>query len=324
MKAIRVHECGGPEVLKLEEIPTPSPGRGQVLVRIHAVGVNPVDTYIRGGMQGRRPTLPYTPGSDAAGVLESIGPDVTGWSAGDRVYIGGTSEGGYTGSYAEYAVCSLDQVHPLPANATFQQGAAINVPYGTAWRALFDRAGGRPGESVLVHGGSGGVGIGAIQMARAHGMTVLATAGSPRGMELIRREGAHLAVDHTSAGYLDRIREATAGRGVDVVLEMLANVNLDQDLGLLAPRGRVVVIGNRGRVEIDARQLMSRDAAVFGMALLNTPPEELARVHAGIIAGLEHATLRPVVGEEFALAEAARAHEAVMRPGAHGKIVLIP
>jgi NADPH2:quinone reductase len=324
MKAIRVHACGGPEVLHLEEVAAPVPAGGQVLVRIRAVGVNPVDTYIRAALHGRKPDLPYTPGSDAAGTIEAMGAGVSGWAVGDRVYLSGTASGGYAGAYAEQAICSTAQVHRLPANVTFQQGAAMNVPYATAWRALFDRASARPGESVLVHGGSGGVGTAAIQMARAHGMTVLATAGTARGLELVVREGAHHAFNHAAPGYVDAIGQATGGQGVDVVLEMLANVNLDADLGLLAPRGRVVVIGNRGRVEIDARQIMGRDGAILGMALLNASPQELARVHAGLIAGLESGTLRPIIGREFALGDAARAHEAVLQPGAYGKIVLVP
>lgn len=324
MKAIRVHEIGGPEVLKLEDVPDPVPGPGQVLVRIKAIGVNPVDTYIRSAAQGRKPTLPYTPGSDAAGLVDAVGPGVTSVSPGQRVYTGGTSAGAMVGSYAELAVCDLTQVHPLPDSVSFSQGAAINVPYATAYRALFQRAHARPAETVLVHGGSGGVGTAAIQLARAHGMNVIATAGTDRGMALIREQGAHHAVNHREANYLERISSLTGGRGVDLILEMLANVNLDRDLGLLALRGRVVVIGNRGRVEIDARQAMSKDAAILGMMMPIAPADELASLHAALVAGLEAGTLKPVIGQELPLAQAARAHEAVMEPGAYGKIVLVP
>ena len=168
MKAIRVSEYGGPAVLKLEEIPTPQPGPNQVLVRNHAVGINPVDTYLRSNTDNRGPKLPYTPGGDAAGVIEAVGSGVTAVKPGDRVYVGGTA----TGAYAEYAVCEQAQVHPLAANATFAQGAAVNVPYATAYHALFNRAHGEAGETVLVHGASGGVGIGAVQLARARGLRV--------------------------------------------------------------------------------------------------------------------------------------------------------
>jgi NADPH2:quinone reductase len=155
MKAIRVTEYGGPSVLKIDEIPVPRVGPSQVLVRNHAVGVNPVDTYLRSNTDNRGPKLPYTPGSDAAGVVEAVGSGVTAVAPGDRVYLGGTS----TGAYAELSLCEQTDVHPLPANVTFAQGAAVNVPYATAYHALFHRGHGEAGETVLVHGASGGVGI---------------------------------------------------------------------------------------------------------------------------------------------------------------------
>ncbi len=324
MKTIRVHETGGPEVLRYEDAPEPVPGPGQVLVRIHAAGVNPVDTYIRAGAPGRSPALPYTPGSDGAGVVEALGDGVAYVAVGDRVYLAGTVAGPYAGTYAEKAVCDASHLYRLPARVSFAQGAAVNVPYATAYRALFDRADAKPGETVLVHGGSGGVGIGSIQLARAAGMRVFATAGTARGQALVLEQGAHAVFDHTAPDYLSAILRATEGRGVDVVIEMLANVNLDKDLGLLAPRGRVVVVGNRGRVEIDARQTMGRDAAILGMTLMNATPQDRVRIHAALVAGLENGTLRPVVGRELPLSAAAEAHVAVIESRAYGKIVLVP
>jgi NADPH2:quinone reductase len=214
-------------------------------------------------------------------------------------------------------------VVPLPDTLSYQQGAAMGVPYATAWRALFMRAHARPGETVLVHGASGGVGIGAVQMARACGMRVIGTAGTDAGLTLVREQGAHEVLNHHEPDYLQKLMPLTGGRGVDVVLEMLANVNLDRDLDIIAPRGRIVVIGNRGRVEIDPRKAMGKDAAVIGMLLFNTPPEELREIHAGLGAGLERGTLKPVVGKQFPLADAPKAHMAVMEPGALGKIVLV-
>lgn len=321
MKAIVVREFGDPTVMRVEEVPTPAPGSDQVLVRLRAAGVNPVDTYVRRGVYARRPHLPYTPGADGAGTVHAIGARVTRFAPGDRVYVTATVAGPY-GSYAEYAVCDPAQIHPLPHNVSFAQGAALGVPYGTAYRALMQRAAARPGETVLVHGGSGGVGTAAIQMARAAGMTVLATAGTREGLKLAADLGATHAFNHTDADYTDRILAATGGAGVDVILEMLANVNLNRDLAMLARFGRVVVIGNRGTVEIDPRQAMSRDADIRGMILFNTPPEDMAEMHAAIVAGLRDGTLKPVVGRELPLEEAPRAHDAVMAPGAHGKIVL--
>ena len=318
MKAIRVEKFGEPEVMKLIEVPRLQPGPGQVLVRVNAAGVNPVETYIRAGKYARKPALPFTPGNDGAGVVEEVGEGVTERRQGDRVYIAGSS----SGTYAEYALCSPAQLHRLPANASFAEGAAMGTPYATAYRGLFQRAAARPNETVLVHGASGGVGTAAVQLARAHGLRVLGTAGSERGRELVREQGAHEVFDHHAMDYLAQIMKATSGRGVDVILEMLANLNLGKDLTILAGRGRVVVIGNRGRVEIDARETMSRDADIRGMVLPNTPPGELASIHAALGAGLENGTLRPVIRQELPLAEAPQAHLAVLEPGAFGKIVL--
>ncbi len=320
MKAIRVSEYGGPSVLKLEDVSTPTPGPNQVLVRNHAVGINPVDTYLRSNTDGRGPKLPYTPGADAAGVVEAVGNGVTQFKAGDRVYVGGAA----TGSYAELSLCETTQVHPLPGNVSFAQGAAMNVPYATAYHALFNRGHGRAGESVLVHGASGGVGIAGVQLARAAGMTVIGTAGTERGRRMVAEQGAHHVLDHTAAGYLDELVTLTGSRGVDVVLEMLANVNLPKDLGIIAMGGRIVVIGNRGEVAINARMAMNRDAAILGMALFHASPAQLAGIHAALVEGLRNGTLRPVVAQELPLAQAARGHEAVMESGHHGKIVLVP
>ena len=324
MKAILAREFGGPDVLKLEEVPDPTAGAGQVKVRIHAVGVNPYDTYMRAGGYAITPDLPYTPGADASGVIDQVGGEAGAWQVGDRVYISGTAIGKAHGAYAELAVCEAAQVHRLPARITFAQGAGIFVPYVTAWRALFGRANARAGDTVLSHGASGGVGIAATQFAVAAGLTVIGTAGTDEGLAVVRKQGARHAINHRSDGYLDQITSATGGRGPDVILEMLANVNLDHDLTIVAPGGRIVVIGNRGRVEIDARKIMGKDCAVYGLALWGIPPDDIRRAHQAIIAGLESGALNPVVGKEMPLADAAKAHVAVMEPGAHGKIVLIP
>ena len=319
MKAIRVHEFGPPEVMRLEDVPDLRPGAGQVVVRVKAVGVNPADTYTRSGTYARKPTLPYTPGVDGAGVIEAVGEKVT-LPVRMRVYISGT----LTGSYAEQALCDEFDVHPLPEKLTFSQGAGVNVPYATAYRALFQRAHALAGETVLVHGATGGVGIAAVQIARAAGMKVIGTGGTAKGRELVLQQGATQVFDHTTPDYLNQILAFTSGRGVDVILEMLANVNLGKDLEILSPGGRVAVIGSRGRVEINPRDTMSRDAAILGMLLWNTPRQDAIRIHSALSAGLENGTLRPVVGKEMPLADAPRAHEAVMQPGAYGKIVLIP
>lgn len=320
MKAILVRQFGGPEVLKLEEVPTPKPAAGQVLVRIHAAGVNPYDTYMRAGTYAVKPQLPYTPGSDAAGVVEAAGEGVKKVKRGDRVYTAKT----LTGAYAEYALALEEQVQRLPGKISFSQGAGVWVPYGTAYHALHHSAKAHASENVLVHGASGGVGTAAVQMARAMGLAVFGTAGTQKGAEIVKREGAHQVFEHNKAGYQEEILKATGGRGLDIILEMLANVNLAHDLKLLATRGRVIVIGNRGEVTINARELMGRRGSIRAFTLWGITPVEEAEIHAGLIAGLENGALRPVVGKELPLAEAARSHKEILEPGAAGKIVLIP
>lgn len=319
MKALRAAGFGGPDVLKVETLPDPKAGEGEVLVRVRAVGVNPVDTYIRSGAYGDQVTPPYTPHSDGAGTIEAVGRGVKGWKKGDRVYTTGSTGPGWSGIGAELAVCRPRQIHCLPERLSFAQGAAINIPYATAHRALFGRAGAVGGETVLVHGASGGVGLAAVQIARARGLRVVGTAGTEKGRALVKEQGAHEVLDHSGEGYLD----AVAGR-VDVILEMASHLNLGKDLAVLAPRGRVVVIGCRGPVEINPRETMKRDAAVLGMALFNASPEEEASIHAELGAGFADGTLTPVVRCEMKLEQAAEAHALVLEAGALGKIVLTP
>ncbi len=320
---------GGPEVLELARKPRPNPGPAQVLVRVHAASVNARDWHVMRGEPRlarlmdrtvfalRRPRIGVR-GTDLAGVVEAVGAAVTRWEPGDAVFGEGT------GTFAEYALASADQLAEVPAGVPFDQAAALPLNYLTAHFALAERAGLREGETVLVHGASGGVGTAAVQLGVAHGLTVIGTAGTEEGRRLVIEQGAHEVLDHRAPDYLEQLNGLTGGRGADVILEMLANVNLDKDLGVLARGGRVVVIGSRGTVEINPRQAMTRDAAILGMTLFNTTPREQASIHAAIGAGLEAGTLRPVVGRELPLAEAARAHEEVLKPGAYGKIVLVP
>jgi NADPH2:quinone reductase len=320
MKAILIRAFGPPEVMRVEEVPDPRPGPGQVVVKIHAVGVNPVETYIRSGAYARLPALPFTPGNDAAGVVEGVGDGVEHVQAGDRVFLTGT----ISGAYAEKALCQEGQAHRLPDRTSFSQGAAVNTPYSAAYRALFQRARAIPGEAVMIHGATGGVGLAAVQLARAAGMTVIGTGGTEKGRRLIAGEGAHHALDHHAPDYLERALAITGGRGIEVIIELLANVNLGKDLSVLARGGRVVVIGSRGTVEINPRDAMARDAAILGMLVTNASAAEARSIHAALAAGLESGTLRPVIGMEIPLSDAAQAHRRIMEPGAFGKIVLIP
>jgi NADPH:quinone reductase len=320
MKAILVKEFGGPEVLKLEEVPDLIPGRHQVLVRLEASGVNPVDAYIHTGNHSRKPSLPYTPGMDGAGVVAALGMGVKKVKKDSRVYV----ESAATGTYARFCLADAVNIHPLPSNVSFAQGAALGVPYATAHRALFGKAGAQKGETVLVHGASGGVGIAAVQLAKAAKLKVIGTAGSEQGLQLVKEQGAQHVLDHKNPNYLESLKEITGGKGVDIILEMAAHVNLGKDLPLLAPKGRVVVIGSRGPVEITPRDLMGRDSSILGMILFNITPEEKAEIHEDLLKGLKNKTLKPVIGKELPLDKASEAHKLVMQSGAFGKIVLVP
>ncbi len=324
MRAVLVRAFGEPSVMRVEEAPAPRAQDGQILVRLHAAGVNPVDAYIRSGRYSRVPELPYIPGMDGAGVVESIGPRVTpqpgsrALCEGDRVWLCARAGG----AYAELVACEPHEVHPLPDGVPFEQGACLGVPFLTAWRALMQVGLARPGQAVLVHGASGGVGSACVQIAAAMGMEVLGTAGTPEGLAFVRSLGCTHAFHHGETGYEKAIIEATGGRGVDVVVEMLANVNLARDMDLIAPRGRIVVVGNRGETIVNPRGLMAKDATVAGMALFNAAPAELLECAAGIGAGLREGWLRPTVQEVIPLEHAPRAHDWVMTDGKRGNIVL--
>ncbi|MDI3298073.1 MAG: NADPH:quinone reductase [Bacillota bacterium] len=319
MKAIRVHSFGGPDVLRLEEVPEPRPSAGQVRIRLHAAGVNPVETYLRAGQYGRLPTLPYTPGFDGAGVVEEAGEGVSRFAPGDRVYVASKRLPEGAATYAEATVVPEEEVWPLPDGVGFAEGAAVGIPCATAFRALHFVGRAQPGDWVLVHGASGGVGTAAVQLAKAAGMHVAGTAGTEEGRELAASLGADAALPHDA---FEEARALTGGRGFDVVLELAAHANLGRDLTLLAPGGRVVVVGSRGPVEINPRDLMNCGGTITALSHFYTPADEYRRIHEGLAAALRTGLLRPVVGRRLPLAQAARAHEAVLEPGAVGKVVL--
>ncbi|XP_070261495.1 quinone oxidoreductase isoform X1 [Myotis yumanensis] len=321
MRAIRVFEFGGPDVLKFQsDVAVPIPKDHQVLIKVHACGVNPVDTYIRSGSYSRKPPLPYTPGSDVAGVIEAVGENVSAFKKGDRVFTAGTISGGY----AEFAVAADDTVYTLPEKLDFQQGAALGVPYFTAYRALLHRARGKAGESVLVHGASGGVGLAACQIARAYGLKVLGTAGTEEGKNIVLQNGAHEVFNHREANYIDKIKKSVGEKGIDIILEMLANVNLSNDLNLLSYGGRVIIVGSRGPIEINPRDTMAKETSIIGVALYSSTKEEFQQFAAALQAGMEVGWLKPVIGSQYPLEKAVQAHENIIHSsGATGKMILL-
>ncbi|XP_004480746.3 quinone oxidoreductase [Dasypus novemcinctus] len=321
MRAIRVFEFGGPEVLKLQsDIAIPIPKDHQVLIKVHACGVNPVETYIRSGAYSRKPALPYTPGTDVAGVIEAVGYNVFAFKKGDRVFTSSTISGGY----AEYAIAEDHTVYTLPEKLDFKQGAAVGIPYFTAFRALLHSARVKAGENVLVHGASGGVGLAACQIARAYGLKVLGTAGTEEGQNIVLQNGAHEVFNHREVNYIDKIKKSVGEKGIDVIIEMLANVNLSNDLNLLSRGGRVIIVGSRGPIEINPRDTMAKESSIIGVALFSSTKAEFQQFAAALQAGMEIGWLRPVIGSQYPLEKAAQAHENIIHSsGATGKMILL-
>ncbi|MCL2059904.1 MAG: NADPH:quinone reductase [Oscillospiraceae bacterium] len=328
MKVIRVSQFGDPDVLRLVDAPVPEPGAGEVRVRLYAVGVNPVETYIRSGNYAAGlPALPYTPGTDGAGIVDAVGSAVPGGGGsalkvGDRVYVAGAVAKRITGTYAEYVACDAGAVFRLPAHVPFEQGAGLGTPGLTACQALFRRARLAPGETALIHGASGGVGSLAVQLAKARGAVVYGTAGSAEGLSMLKELGADRAFDHSQGGYEAEILSATGGRGVDAIIEMLANINLEKDLEMVATRGRIAIVGNRGNLDFNPRLVMLKDADVLGVMLKNMLPGELS----ANVSALNDAVgngVRVRIAAEYPLDDAAGAHASIMSgSGKTGKIIL--
>ncbi len=323
MKAIQAHSFGGPEVLQLDEVAPTSPAAKEVVIDIEAAGVNPADTYMLGGAYAIVPDLPYTPGGDAAGIIAAVGDGVTDFKVGDRVFVGTALGFNMTGCYAEKVIRPAKDVRALPDSVGFAAGAALGIPYATAHYALFARGGAKKGETVFIHGASGAVGTAAIQLAKRAGLTVIGSGGSERGRQLILDQGADHTVDHTTDDYINQVRELSGGSGPELILEMLANVNLAADLDVVAKYGRIIIIGNRGEVTINPRMTMMKELDVRGLAMFNASRSQMEEIVDDLLMGLKGGSLQPVIGTEMALADAAESHRAVMKPGAFGKIVLV-
>lgn len=324
MKAVQFHRFGGPEVLQLDDVPDPVPGPDDVVIQVRSAGVNPADTYMRNGTYRVQPSLPCVPGGDAAGDVVAIGDNVTGLSIGDRVFTGVAMGLAFTGCYAELVKRRALHVRPIPHTISYSEATTFGVSYPTAHYALFARGGAQSGETLFIHGASGSVGTCAIQLAKRAGLKVIGSAGSQSGVQLVLDEGADHAVDHSKLGYFDDVRAACPGDGPDLILEMLANVNLAADMEIAAQRARIIVIGNRGEIQINPRMAMMKELDIRGIMLWNASQHQLDAVMTDLVTAATEGALGPRVGREFPLSEVAQAHELVLQNGNAGKIVLTP
>ncbi|BDE06902.1 NADPH:quinone oxidoreductase [Vulcanimicrobium alpinum] len=320
MRAARVRRFGPrADALHLDDLAIPAPQPGEVVVRVRAAAVTPLDTYLRAGVAvgDYTPILPYTPGSAFAGIVAEIGAGVTDRVPGERVY-GRTR----SGAAAEWARCDAREVFPLPGRVDFADGAVVAVPFETAWWSLVDVAAARGGDVVLVQGAAGSVGAAAVQLARAMGLHVIATCAADDAAR-VRAHGAHAVIDFRDPHWTEAVREASGGRGVDVVVEVAAATNLVADAALAAPGGRIVVVGGTGATTIDPLVLIAKGLHVAGVDLRAIAPDRRAQIHAGIAAGLENGTLRPHAAHRFALHEIVDAHGALEERRGAGGVVLV-
>jgi len=324
MKAIEIPAPGPPEVLRPGERPAPSPAAGEVLVKVAAAGVNRPDVMQRMGHYPPPPGITDIPGLEIAGVVDAIGAGVHDWQVGDRVcaLVAG-------GGYAEYCVAPAPQCLPVPKGMDFVHAAAIPETFFTVWTNVFERGRLQPGESLLVHGGSSGIGTTAIQLAHALGSRVFATAGSAEKCAACERLGAERAINYRDADFVPALKEATGGRGVDVVLDMVGGEYFPRNMDALAMDGRLVSIAVLGGVkaQINILTMMQKRLTLTGSTLRTRPVAEKGAIAAALRQHvwplLESGAVAPVVHATFPLAEAAAAHR-VMEAGAHiGKLVLV-
>lgn len=325
MNAIVVNEFGGPEKLQYKSIPKPKVGPNQVMIEVKAIGVNPNESYVlTGNYNLYRPNLPFIPGFDAAGIIVEVGPSVTQYRVGDRVFLGSFKKLDQSGTYAEYIVVDEDVVISLADNASYEEGAALGIPAFTAYHVLFQRAKIREKETLFIHGASGGVGTLAVQMAKAKGLTVIGSSSTEEGRQAILDNGADFAVDHLTDDSLDEFLQLTQGEGPDVIVEFLANENLEIDLKAIKTKGRIVVVGARDTIEISPRLILSRNIDILGASLPNLTDAEYAAAQEEINTMIKSGKLQPVIGEKIPLKNAQEVLSTITSRTGRGKSILIP
>lgn len=324
MKAIQIKEFGGPEELKTVNIEEPTPHENEVKVKVYAVGLNPNESYtITGTYAYNIPELPYIPGYDATGTIEEIGSNVEGFKIGDRVFLSAFSADRNTGTYAEKVVVDARNVYHLPDNVSLIKGAALGIPAFTAYKALFQKAKLKAGETILIHGASGAVGNWLVQMAKAVGAIVIGTSSTEKGRSLVLDLGADYAINHVTQQNKDKLLSLTNEQGPDIIIEMLANKNLETDMQIIQRHGRIIIVGSRETVEVDPRNLMTNEAVVTGMTFTSPNEKEMKELSFGLNAFLESGAIYPFIGDEFTLDEPIEAHKNLMESSGNGRTIFV-
>jgi NADPH2:quinone reductase len=332
MKAALIRQTGTPDVIEYGDLPMPEPAPTEVLIKVGAVSVNPIDTYIRSGMIKVATSFPYIVGCDLAGTVEQVSSQVTRFKVGDRVWGSNQSLFGRRGSFAEFAAVDEKWLYSTPAAMTHEQAAAGALTGITAHLGLFLNAGVKPGEVVFVNGGAGGVGSAVIPLAKAAGAKVIATVGNAEKKALCESWGADCVLDYHSATLDDEIKAFTsANGGLQVWYETQVPTNFDRTVGLMSPRGRIIVMaGRNARPEFPNGAFYVKDLRLFGFAMFNAAPDE-QRVCADAINALAtQGKWQPLIGRTFKLSETAAAHRlqeenTLQKQGTlAGKIVLVP
>lgn len=324
MKAIQITEPGGPDVLAWIDTPDPVPGAGEVLIEVAASAVNRADLLQRAGHYPPPPGASEIPGLECSGRIAALGDGVTGWSVGDEVcaLLAG-------GGYAQRVAVPAGQVLPAPKGMDLLAAAGLPETVCTVWSNVFMGAGLQPRETLLVHGGAGGIGTTAIQLAKALGARVVATAGSPQKVARCRELGADAAIDYRAEDFVERLRAITAGHGADVILDNMGASYLGRNVDALAVNGRLVIIGLQGgaRGELDLGRLMSKRAALLATGLRARPVAEKAAIVASVREHVwpltESGVLTVVADQRFPMADAAAAHRLVESSGHIGKVLLV-
>ncbi|HZS05465.1 MAG TPA: NADPH:quinone oxidoreductase family protein [Blastocatellia bacterium] len=322
MKAWRVNEWCEPEQMELAETPVPEPGPNEVRIRNRAAALNFYDILMIQGKYQVRPPLPFTPGTEVAGTVDAVGAEVTGFAVGDRVQAIAS-----TGGYAEYSIAPTGKTFRIPDAMSFDEAAAMIVVYQTSYFALKQRAELKPGEWLLVHAAAGGVGLSAMQIGKAMGARVIATAGSAEKLDFCLSQGAEHALNYREATWVDAVKKITGGRGADVIYDPVGGEVFDLSTKVIAPEGRLLVIGFAGGTipSIAANRILLKDMSVVGVfwgGYCERHPDYLHETQADLFAMYEAGQIRPVVSQAYPLAEAPAALRALAGRKTWGKVVL--